>query len=146
MPNGRVTLAPKGPTLTRVVWQLVPDGAMIVWIKPEPKAANVQLRQHWRVRSRYRDTLTALFKAKRIPKLRGLVEVRHEWSFVRQLRDEDSFGLALKTVLDALVRAQVLEDDDPRHVRLVFGGQHAGGEGAQRRRGLLLVLKPLTGT
>lgn len=122
-------------------------GSTIFELRPEPPSANAIKRWLYHPRAKHRyaqyvEHLTGLFA-----RFRGLVRydepmvVEHSWRLVRE-RDEDSFALGLKPVLDAMQQAGLLSDD--KLVRLRFAGQRGGGEGARQERHLLLRIEPLS--
>jgi hypothetical protein len=123
-----------------VTWD---PATQVLTIRPEPISANVVKGwlYHRNAKFRYaryrRDLAAALTSVQQSGHLRftGPVGVVHEWRTV-QARDEDSFGMSLKPVLDAIQEAGIIDDD--KHVRLTFGGQEAGGKGARSERCLRL--------
>lgn len=140
--------AAKAKPVLRIQWW---DRA--IRIMPEPPSANTikGWLHHAKARFRYteyRQMLAATLQSGRHmteellwPKAPGPLTITHTWVTV-QPRDEDSFGTSLKPVLDALVDAGVLANDDPAHVTLKFGGQTSGGAGIHQRRGLTLTFTP----
>lgn len=138
----------KNPPVLRVEWL---DRA--IRLTPEPPSANVikAWLHHAKAKFRYtqyRQLLAATLQAGSnlatellYAGKRGPVTITHTWVTV-QPRDEDSFGLSLKPVLDALADAGILASDDPAHVSLRFGGQTSGGKGIHQRRGLTLRFDP----
>lgn len=51
-----------------------------------------------------------------VPKFRGKVHVHFQWQEENKRRDLDNVAFAKKFILDALVDAGVLENDDRKHV------------------------------
>lgn len=125
-----------------------PDGSLVFVLRPEPPSANDIKRWLYHPRckhhySTYRDYLARAFAAPPVRgyTMAGAVHLTHYWRLTGTNRDEDSFGLSLKPVLDAMVAAGILEDDD--RVKLELGGQECGGDGAYTDRGLTMVVRQL---
>lgn len=133
--------APKRPQVTG---DRTPTGWRFT-IRPEPPSANVikawlhhhATRHHY---ARYRNWLTEAFGA--WPLALHAATVHHHWRLPGVARDEDSFGLSLKPVLDAMQAAGTIRDD--RMVRLRWTGQRAGGPRARTERALDLIVVPMT--
>lgn len=111
-------------------------------IQPEPPSANTIKRWLYHPKGKhqyaaYRRLLTDALAGS--PTFPGRIRLHQAWR-VTQRRDEDSFGLSLKPVLDALESAGVIEND--KWVTLERPMQHAGGKGVQQDRGLTLTFQP----
>lgn len=59
-----------------------------------------------------------LVAARPLPSFKGKVALRYWRTYRSQPLDEDALSASVKPILDALVRAKVIEDDDPAHVDL----------------------------
>jgi hypothetical protein len=148
-PEQRTSKRSSGKRQIVTVTAPVPGQSLLLTIRPEPPSANEIKRWLYGGRvsheahgarhryANYRDALRRDFIAYSDLALRGgPLHIEHRWRVSRQ-RDEDGFGLSLKPVLDAMESAGLIEND--RDVRLVFGGQVAGGEGCSTERGVTLV-------
>lgn len=62
------------------------------------------------------DIALAAIEAADLVKVRRKVDVSFTWIEPNMRRDHDNVAFAKKFILDALVEAGVLENDDPRHV------------------------------
>lgn len=126
-----------------------PDGSLVLVLRPEPPSANDIKRWLYHPRCKhhyatYKKALARLFSSPPAHghSVAGAVHVTHYWRLTGEPRDQDSFGLSLKPVLDAMVTAGLIEDD--RNVELELGGQECGGDGSYTDRSLTLVVRPLT--
>lgn len=77
-----------------------------------PPTFNQLLRMHWSDRTDAKETWTALIQSKTSERIR--TPVRLEYNRVSsQTMDIENLYASLKVPIDALVRANVLPDDDP---------------------------------
>lgn len=65
------------------------------------------------------DTVACLCKAAHIPRLER-VAVRAYWMEPNRKRDPDNVTAAIKYILDGMVKANVIPDDNQRHVDTIF--------------------------
>jgi hypothetical protein len=111
--------------------------------KRYPLPLSLNARVHWGERAgvnhAWSEQMFFRCKAHKVPKLgRIIVEVEHH---AIRSRDQDNLAASLKPILDAIVLAGVIEDDDEDHLQIKL--RHSVKVHKKIHEKLLIFISPL---